>query len=391
MDLISESQSVIENKKLWKKLEKEHQEGKIDNGEQYKSEIDNLKADEISCRRNIRALREIIDGIVWRYFDYNRALLGILANKIPIDLISADKGLVNSMHEFGDCFLGIHDKAILNDISNFLRVGDVTHFKDDGTIEIIEVKSSNVRGSRITRQKERMKEIVEFVNTGITNYDGHKLRIYESKKKQRNHLPELKNAIIRCKNRGYDSILIGNHLIVELVDLSKPGDPDKVIGYFKSRHKTIQEKWIKRKDRILPGFFHEKMEYPKNYAPFSIFPFEDEICADLIMGKLLVKTLFNFSEIERLIVKSGWKIEDTIYDRDKEEIKNLDVEKLYFMKVRKGNFVIELPPVSFGRLYFELMSPNTILDELDFFYGMKDNKEAGFYSINYLDEQRIWN
>jgi hypothetical protein len=149
-----------------------------------------------------RALREIVDGIVWRYLDYNRAILFTLANKEPIEVIRADKGTFANLDEFAEVYSEHGSVAIYNDITNYLRIGDVTQFKDDGSIEIIEVKAGKQRGGRISRQKERMEELVEFVNTGNTIYDGKKLRIINSNVQQKTYMSQMTDAIKRAKTRG---------------------------------------------------------------------------------------------------------------------------------------------------------------------------------------------
>ena len=104
-----------------------------------------------SLRLINKALREIVDGIVWRTFDFNRAVLYMLADKEPIETIREDKGLLNSIDEFGEVFLNPDNHAIFNDITNFLRVGDITEIEKDGNINFIEVKSSKWRKKRVTR------------------------------------------------------------------------------------------------------------------------------------------------------------------------------------------------------------------------------------------------
>ena len=48
---------------------------------------------------------------------------------------------------------------ILNSITNCLTTGDITLVRDDGSVEIVEVKSSKTKSRRITRQKHRMQEV----------------------------------------------------------------------------------------------------------------------------------------------------------------------------------------------------------------------------------------
>ena len=48
--------------------------------------------------------------------------------------------------------------------------------------------------------------------------------------------------------------------------------------------------------------------YVNNVAPLSIYPFDDDVIADIIMGKLMIMIKFNFSEIVRKIALDGWEV-----------------------------------------------------------------------------------
>ena len=54
------------------------------------------------------------------------------ADKQPIDWVLPDEGVMNELQELAEVFLEQDNKAILNDISNFLRMGDVTNIKSEG-------------------------------------------------------------------------------------------------------------------------------------------------------------------------------------------------------------------------------------------------------------------
>ena len=117
-----------------------------------------------------------------------------------------------------------------------------------------------------------MVELVSFFNTGLTMFDGKTLRIVDSDIRQKTYLSLLQEGIKQARQRGYDSVLIGEYFIVEIVDLGKLKDRSELSLFFKSKHKSVKETWLKNKDFVFPAFLSEKMEYSKNYAPFSIYP-----------------------------------------------------------------------------------------------------------------------
>ena len=390
-EIISNIKTIDQYKKLENELTEKEQKAEISKKD-FDYEIQHIKSEIYSTKILNKSLKEIADGIVWKYFNYNRAILYMLADHQPVDTIRPDEGTLNNLYEFSDAFLDHDSVAIYNDITNFLRVGDVTQIKEDGSIEIIEVKARKKRGKRITRQKERMSEMVEFFNTGITNYDGKVLKIETSSIKQKTYLNLLKNAILQARHKGFETLLLGKYLILEIADYSKSTSSSQFISYFESRHKTVKEEWDKNDDFVFRSFFTDKMDYSKNCAPFSIYPFDVETCADIMMGRLAIMVHFNFSELLRIIKKAGWNIVDSLIFKSEDEIKSLrgkDINSVSFLKINKGPFTLDVPPSLIARMQYELLAPSVLLEEFEEFYN-RGPQEEDYFLTNYIDETRIW-
>ena len=401
-DIVSNYQG-IDNYKNEKVILENKKEERIISDVDFQKEEKMLES-EISALEIInRSVKEIADGIAWRFFNYNRAILYTLANKQPISPIKYDKGLLKTVLEYSEMFLMPDKLAILNDITNFLRVGDITTIDTaDGTIEFVEVKSSRQRGHRITRQKERMEELVEFFNTGISEFDGNKLKIVDSAIKQKNYLNILKDGINRAKAKGIHSEAIGNYLIIEIINFEtifqKKIEIEEANQYFKSKHKTITNKWVEMEDIVIPFDFIDKLNFARNYAPYSIFPFNEEICVDIIMGRTNIRSIVNFSEIVRIMDKYGWKTVDNLFlkikaleendEKGTQELKEQSVE--HWLTVEKEGFRVDLPPGILGRLHFELLSPMAIVDHLNELYEEGPRKENEMFLTNYINNQKIW-
>jgi hypothetical protein len=321
----------------------------------------------------------------------------LLADKDPIEHLKVDEGLISSIYEFSGIFLNQEQFAVLNDISNFIRVGDITVINKDGDIEFIEVKSSKKKGARkknprVRRQKKYMEELVEFFNTGVGEYDGKKLKILDSKTRQVNHLNQLKESIQKARTKGQSSELIGNYMVIHVIDYGKINNPKNIINYINSRHKSVKQKWDSKNDFCFVFNFSEKLIFSRNYVPISIFPFDVEICADILMGKLAIFAILNFSEIKRMFEKYGWEVVDSILDRIKEDNHDTiaDFARRCSFKIRKGGLTIVIPPNSIGRIPFEMLSPKAILVELDKMYDEGENIDCSSRLWNYLDDQKIW-
>ncbi len=394
MDIINNVNFIDSYKKKLNEFVEDKEKGSM-SLEEFEFEEKHINSEIFSLELINKSLREIIDGIVWKNFNFNRAMLYMLADKEPIESIRLDVGMIKTLNEFAEIFLKPKDYAIINDISNFLRIGDITHIDENNNINFIEVKSSkSLRGARIARQKQRMSELVEFFNTGNKEYDGKKLKIFDSSVKQRNYLSQLYDSILRAKNRGYDSILIGNYIIVEICDFSKFKKIDTLKKYFSSKHDSVKEKWHKNNDLVFRGFFTDKLAYSKNFAPYSIYPFDVQTCTDIIMGRLWISTLFNHSEIFKILEKNGWEIIDALHFKSNDDIAKINktnLKNVDFIKVGKDNFTFVIDPGTFGRLEYELLSPQVILGHLNEMFKQDPDEMNDILTItNNLDERNIW-
>lgn len=398
-DIINNSRYIHHYKQRLNELDTEIKErGDPDREKVNQSEFKSVELKIFELKQINRVLKEVADGIAWRYFNFNRAILYILADKEPIEYVTPDEGLISSVYKFADIFWDKEKFAILSDITNFIRVGDLTVINKDGGIEFVEVKSGKKKGarklnSRVRRQKKHMEELVEAFNTGSGEIDDKKFKILDSKEKQVNHLHTLKELIQKAKMKGYSAELIGNYLIVNVVDLgNKFNSPDKLSKYFESKHKSIRENWKRDNDFYLPFWFSRKLIFSRNYAPFSIYPFDAEICADILMGKLQITAVLNLTEIKRIFEKSGWKVVESVHDWLDKEISDTepDPNKLFSFKVNKGGFSSVIPPAMTGRIVFEMLSPKSILSQLEKMYNEGPDIDYDTCLINYLDDQKKW-
>ncbi len=119
-------------------------------------------------RRRAR-LKRLADGFVWTALGFDEIrLLAYAGNPTPGYMAGkagylAERSVVETLYGFSDVVF-----AIQNDITNILRVGDVTVLLPNQTIKIIEVKSGSGEAglARTQRQEERSRNIHEYIRSG---------------------------------------------------------------------------------------------------------------------------------------------------------------------------------------------------------------------------------
>lgn len=332
-----------------------------------------------------QSLKTIIDGIAWRCLNYNRVILSALSNKEDSGPVRLEEGLITELSVFSKEILHEKKRAIINDISNFLRTGDITTIDDNGDIELIEVKSSKKRGRRITRQKERLQEVVEFFNTGITKYEGTKLTILPCDVSLKNYLAIAKNIIAKARKTCCSSELIGNYMILECVDFEKLDDMDKVIEYFDSRHESVKNRWEQNNDVVFSFNSLDRRGFSANLAPFSVFPLSIEDITALMIGRIYLTYTINLTEILKIFEKDGWVIVDTCLRAKAEQLST----ETPFAKIKKGNFNVEVPFADVARVIYEMLSLKVLIDTYNAQYN-KGPQEPMYSLTNYTKESSLW-
>ena len=332
-----------------------------------------------------QSLKTIIDGMAWRYLNYNRAILSVLSNKEDSGPVRLDEGLITELLAFSKEILHEKKRAIINDISNFLRNGDITTIDDNGDIELIEVKSSKRRGRRITRQKEKLQEVVEFFNTGITEYEGSKLTILPCDVPLKNYLAILRKTIAKARQTCCSSELFGNYMILECVDAEKLDDVDKVIEYFDSRHKSVKNHWEQNNDVVFSFNSLDRRVFSANLAPFSVFPLSIEDITALMIGRIYLTYRINLTEILKIFEKDGWVIVDACLKAKEEQLSS----ETPFATIKKGNFNVEVPFADIARIIYEMLSPKVLIDTYNAQYN-KGPQECIFSLTNYTKESSLW-
>jgi len=378
-DLITH-QKILDNLKEQLKLNLEH--------------VEYVKQEIFVQEAILRNLQDIADGIAFRYFGYDRALLHYLGMKPTRGPVRPHPGLIVELQVWSEAFDYGQAKAIMNDITNYLRVGDVTVFKDNEEVEFIEVKSGkSTRGkerrARLTRQQNKLEETVKFFNTGLTEFDGQDLIIKKIPIVLDCKFDLVMETIRKAKECGMSHCIIEDYLIVECIDLQDAKNSEDFIAYFEKYTKPITNEWHKKKDHIFgPLFFHERLDFSHNLVPISIWPLDDETCADLMMGRLMLIATANISEIQRKFEKEGWTIEKSVFQMKKEEIEASDMKSL--MTVRKDDFFVEVPPGMLARNIFEFLSPTTLINTFQWNYENTPKNQDGLVLMDYEKEKDIW-
>lgn len=97
------------------------------------------------CERVVRQYRCVGDALAWRVFRFRRRPIIALCQNEPPGVMSGKAGLAAELDRVEQAFREDGQFAILHDLTNCLRIGDVTVFGENGSFETLEIKSRSGR------------------------------------------------------------------------------------------------------------------------------------------------------------------------------------------------------------------------------------------------------
>lgn len=325
------------------------------------------------------------DGIAWRSLGYDRLVMKSLAGAATKQHVLSD-GTLQELREWSVQFDSGAGLPILNSLTNTLAIGDVTVVRDDGTVEIIEVKGGKAKSSRTVRQKQRMREVVNFINAGSGEMEDKFVEVERLDITPENGLRELGGLLAASEPRGWAGKRISNCAYAECVDFRGKASGEEISARLDElREKEIAD-WRDGDDKLLHMTSLDLLKFAPNCAPFSIFPFPSRHCVDLMTGAKSYDVSLNLNAVEREFEYRGWMVVKT-FKQQLEEEKNEEA----VLVVRKDGCEVQIPPGEIIRVWMELLRVSVLIKLCDAHLHRGRSQQEG-YSYAVLDgEPSVWN
>lgn len=341
------------------------------------------------------AVRAIGDGIAWRSLGYDRAVTRTLSEHQTKQTL-ASEGLLQELREWSSHFERGTGLAIFNALTNSLAIGDVTVVRDDESVEIIEVKSSNTKSGRTVRQRQKMTEVVSRLRTGEGQSGDKDVEIEILPVVPETGLDRVEELLNIAESKAWAARKISNCLYVEAFDFRKiveVADLDALKRDVDAARNTVVGEWERRGDFVTDANTLDMLAFSPNCAPFSIFPFTPRTCVDLLIGAKYYMAYLNHTAVGREFEVRGWTVEKNIplehpvNESDKEKLL-LELQES-FMRVSKGRLHINIPPADFTRLHLEALRAKSLIDLYE--SKFKQSPQEGQYVLSLFEgESQIW-
>jgi len=290
--------------------------------------------------------RSIIDGLAFTYID--KWDIKQLAFKECSGFISEKSGLKFELKILHLAF-SLGNIALLNDLTNCLRHGDVT-ILSKGKHLFVEAKSGRRKDARAHRQESKLNDIVAYLRSGksdkfdaVGGLEGEFIRL-PIHSPELNHRDELNSLIAsaRCSPDHYSSVEVepGLHYLATYI-----ADPKAL--------STLSNKPL---GSLIISSINELKYNGMGYYPFSLSIYDPADWYDFCLGKLMLVIAVETKTIKDKLSSHGISVNITG-----------DWGTYPITLISKG--IDEEPSKSlvgghfFGRLFYEFLSLDWMLEE----------------------------
>jgi hypothetical protein len=153
------------------------------------------------CERVARQFRCVGDALAWRVFGFERRNIIALCQNAPPGVWAGKDGAVAELDAVEEAYRQDGRFAILHDMTNCLRIGDVTVFSNDGSRETVEIKSDPQRSK--STQQSRINAATECLENSAPLPGGdRRARLFDLDVQFKTHLDLLAIGTERAAQKG---------------------------------------------------------------------------------------------------------------------------------------------------------------------------------------------
>ena len=247
------------------------------------------------CERLARQYRCVGDALAWRVFGFQRRNIIALCQNAPPGVMAGKQGLAAEVARVDQAYREDGQFAILHDLTNCLRIGDVTVFGNDGSVQTLEVKSDPGRHS--PAQRRRIKAARDAVlNGGPLPGTDPMARLHDLDISFNTHLDLLRTGTERAARDGMFTVKVPGAralLVTDMYGCSAQGWTEEDFTQRLARKASA----ARRRGRIdgdsgqvISATSLDSVSRDPQRVPFAAYPLHPVACARLI-GDLAVFTV----------------------------------------------------------------------------------------------------
>jgi len=244
--------------------------------------------EEVMWARIARQLRSVGDAMAWRLLGYNRRAILAMSRNDAAGPMYGKAGLGHELGAVVEAWKDDQEFALLHDLTNCLRIGDLTYFTSEGP-KVAEVKARQQSGSRARAQLRRAQEAVAVANgNGLL---GGTVRVLDSPLPLVTSLDKVAAVLGAAVEQGIVVKAIGDRQAVHAFTVNAArSDMSTTEIETTIQRLTDDAFWVAglraSRQHHLEGHRLDLLDKGPHNAPYTIFPFAAEISAALTTDRM---------------------------------------------------------------------------------------------------------
>jgi hypothetical protein len=313
-----------------------------------KQHINEMHEDAASYDHAVKVLRYgrwlyryVGDGIAWRAYGFDRHAIRALGAKEPVVFLSKKDGIEKEVMFFKALYnLGSEWLPVMHDLTNCLRTGDFSLFRNGALHQLIELKirqsgkqsvdvSENPKSAREARQATRLRLISEHMQTGDLALLDKNLKVgkvFKVNVVEKHHYEAISAVVRSARSRKYGFI-----------------EPERGLMYLAFDTRTrVEEESLRDASEHHPHIFDSLFTFQGIIPRFQEYHVSLPITAmdlsardmiDILFGRVAVMSFINFRCVEDYCRNNGISLH---FDRSGKQLKIIVDSDPYPIEVREG-------------------------------------------------------
>jgi hypothetical protein len=336
--------------------------------------------------RVVRQLRTVGDGLAWRVLGYDRRVILTLARNDSPGMMFGKEGLPYELGCVEDLWRDKKHFGLLHDLTNCLRMADVSEFTNDGIL-LHEVKKT-ARTNK--KQRERIQAAINAIMQGDpVPGSSMNTRLVELEQPYAADLGMLNDAIQLAHEHASRGMRLGQGRALVAtapyeVAAKWRDDFEKGARWLESiQVRATKRAKIHEASHHIRGWSADLSSRTPTLAPWSIYPFSAEDCAALICDYVMFETIISVNALAESLAAVGLQVEVVLPPAHGELVGDMNI-----LRASLGDRTMTLHPHGLNSLLYELLRPNV------WAAGIKESlanmSESGEPLLVFAGEARWW-
>jgi hypothetical protein len=308
--------------------------------------------------RVARQLRMVGDGLAWRCFGYDRRVILTLCRNASPGPMYGKEGLPHELERLRELWENDGHFALHHDLTNCLRIADLTEFTDDG-MWLREIKRTpHTERAQVDRAQVA---IAALMHDGELPGPRRDARLVALAEPYATNLAQLGELIQMAKDRGCAGTALSQGRALVATSLpaclrrwgADHAEQGRVLAA--TRQQAIEQAGIAMAMHHIRGVSGDTASRSPIMAPWSIYPFTPEECAALICDLLVFETIVADESLVAGCEQAGLRAELLLQP--------MDIQVSGAMGVLRAHWrerALTWHAHSLGLVLYELVEPNAL-------------------------------